>query len=497
MARTYYDVLGVSQRATKSMIKTAFREKAKLVHPDTVQAQTANLGSYAAERLKAALEQDFRELTEAYEVLSDSEKRKEYDDFLQQLQAASAPPPVTPPSQPQSSPSSSSSIYFCTTCGAPLVAGRCTACAKRQGTGTSTSVAVSAAVAILWVIYSIFAFFAAVTIPKAWDADTCGGILVFLGIAFLFGLRKGLWGGVKRVFKTHPKMGAFGVEAVSLVVLSLAVGAFNPLPKTASRSTQLSTQTQIASAPLKPSDTKPIVPAINPLVKAALKKPSVQSLTGQYGGIVRNQTASLSADFGVAVTDNESVLSGCMVVKPPLFGSGPLTGTIKGSDVSFVVTSSIGEIEFTGRHENDDTIHGTYAVRHLDNTPNEEGTFSLRHVKSGSFESDFGGGCSKSKSQVTLAAPMASLSQASPQAVKREPQAPCPVMIIIHSNSVIGVEQPYPTSYSEDTINVFNFHVGDRVNVTTRRNGRYFHPSTAYSNGVWFTASDLTCPETP
>ncbi len=431
-------------------------------------------------------------------MLSDSQKRKEYDDFLQQLQAASAPPPVTPPSSQAQPPSSTaSSPYFCTTCGAPLVGGRCTACAKRQGTGILTNVAVSAAVAILWVIYSIFAFLAAVTIPKAWDADTCVGILVLLGIAFLFALRKGLWGGVKRLFKTHPKMGAFGVEAVSLVVLSLAVGAFNSLPRTASPSTQLSTQTQIASAPLQPSDTKPIVPAINPPVKAALKKSAVQPLTGQYSGIVRNQTASLSADFGIAVRDNEDVLSGCMVVKPPLFGSGPLAGTVKGSDVSFVVTSSIGGIEFTGRHENDDALHGTYTVRHLDNTPNEEGTFSLRPVKSAGFESEFDGGCSKLESRVRPAAPMANLSQANPQAAKAEPQAPCPVMVIIRSNYVLTINRPYPTSYSTEPIDDQGYRVGDRVSVTTRRNGRYFHPANAFSDGVWFDASDLRCPETP
>ena len=217
MARTYYDVLGVPQRATKDVIKTAFREKAKLVHPDTVQAQTAKLSSYAAERLKETLEQDFRELTEAYEVLSNTKKRQEYDDFLQQLHAASASPP-TPPPPPQSN-STPPVANFCTQCGASLVGNLCIVCEK-------PSALFSGALTIFWVLGSIMTVTAALMLPRdsSWDADTCTGILVILGVSFLGGLRNGLWGWIKRLCKTNPRMGILTIESAFLVVLALGVG---------------------------------------------------------------------------------------------------------------------------------------------------------------------------------------------------------------------------------------------------------------------------------
>lgn len=66
--RDYYDILGVSKNADKAALKKAYRTLAKKYHPDT------NAGDEkAAER--------FKEITEAYNVLSDDEKRKMYDQF--------------------------------------------------------------------------------------------------------------------------------------------------------------------------------------------------------------------------------------------------------------------------------------------------------------------------------------------------------------------------------------------------------------------------------
>ncbi|HYO87187.1 MAG TPA: DnaJ C-terminal domain-containing protein [Candidatus Limnocylindrales bacterium] len=66
--RDYYDVLGVKRDATDKDIKGAFRRLAKKHHPD------ANQGDATAETR-------FKEINEAYEVLSDAEKRKTYDRF--------------------------------------------------------------------------------------------------------------------------------------------------------------------------------------------------------------------------------------------------------------------------------------------------------------------------------------------------------------------------------------------------------------------------------
>jgi molecular chaperone DnaJ len=66
--RDYYEVLEVNKNATETEIKKAFRKLAKQYHPDL------NAGNQAAT-------EKFKEVNEAYEVLSDSEKKARYDQF--------------------------------------------------------------------------------------------------------------------------------------------------------------------------------------------------------------------------------------------------------------------------------------------------------------------------------------------------------------------------------------------------------------------------------
>jgi molecular chaperone DnaJ len=65
--KDYYAALGVSKTATQAEIKKAYRKLARQHHPD------ANKGD-------AASEEKFKEISEAYDVLSDETKRKEYDE---------------------------------------------------------------------------------------------------------------------------------------------------------------------------------------------------------------------------------------------------------------------------------------------------------------------------------------------------------------------------------------------------------------------------------
>lgn len=65
--RDYYDILGVSKNADKAEIKKAYKQLALKYHPDRNDAPDA------AER--------FAEIAEAYDVLSNEEKRSRYDQF--------------------------------------------------------------------------------------------------------------------------------------------------------------------------------------------------------------------------------------------------------------------------------------------------------------------------------------------------------------------------------------------------------------------------------
>lgn len=66
MTATYYDILGIDKNATLNEIKAAYKSLAKKYHPD-INPNTSDL---------------FKQINEAYSVLSDSVKRHEYDSLL-------------------------------------------------------------------------------------------------------------------------------------------------------------------------------------------------------------------------------------------------------------------------------------------------------------------------------------------------------------------------------------------------------------------------------
>ena len=65
--KDYYDILGVKKDATEADIKSAYRQLAKKYHPDINKSPDA--------------QEKFKEINEAYSVLSDSQKRSNYDQF--------------------------------------------------------------------------------------------------------------------------------------------------------------------------------------------------------------------------------------------------------------------------------------------------------------------------------------------------------------------------------------------------------------------------------
>lgn len=72
--KDYYKILGLTKSASEDDIKRAYRKLARKYHPDVNKATSA--------------EEKFKEVSEAYEVLKDPEKRKKYDDYGQNWEQA-------------------------------------------------------------------------------------------------------------------------------------------------------------------------------------------------------------------------------------------------------------------------------------------------------------------------------------------------------------------------------------------------------------------------
>jgi len=77
MAKDYYQILGVPKGASEEEIKKAYRKLALKYHPDKAPADK-----------KKEYEEKFKEISEAYRVLSDKEKRAQYDQYGQTFEGA-------------------------------------------------------------------------------------------------------------------------------------------------------------------------------------------------------------------------------------------------------------------------------------------------------------------------------------------------------------------------------------------------------------------------
>lgn len=81
--KDYYTILGVERTASDEDLKKAFRKLARQYHPDVAKD-------------KKNAEEKFKEINEAYEVLSDPKKRKRYDELGARWQEGDVPPPPPP-----------------------------------------------------------------------------------------------------------------------------------------------------------------------------------------------------------------------------------------------------------------------------------------------------------------------------------------------------------------------------------------------------------------
>jgi hypothetical protein len=344
---TYYTILNVKETASASEIKTAYHDLIKQVHPDTI----TNLAPY----LRKIAEDKAKEITEAYGVLSNSSKRQDYDRQLAAYRRQSAPPapPTPPPQQPSQ----------CAICGRSD-GGHSVACVNYRTSQASTSSG------------------PAVNRPRP-------RMLRWLGYN---------WAPLIDWSCKHPLIVVLTVLFSSLFIASLFSGENTAQPE--SKAQPFTNNAAAASTgptskypcdyrdKISPIDGKPCserqdqsVPAlprgITPDEKTTGTEPPTPpvSLSSAYVGTVHNQTANLSSPFTVVIHQEKTgLLDGCVEVKPPLFGSGILRGSIRGSHVNFVVADITfqGDASKTG-------ITGSYVVTRQDG--NQLGDFRLIGTK--------------------------------------------------------------------------------------------------------------------
>jgi hypothetical protein len=329
---TYYTVLNIKETASAAEIRTAYLDLIKQVHPDTITGLAPYLRQLAEDKAK--------EITEAYGVLSSSSKRQDYDRQLAAYRRQSAPPaPRTPQAPPTPPPQQSSQ---CPICGRSD-GGHSATCIKSRTSQVSTpSGAVNrpGPTTLRWLGYNWTPLI---------DWSCKHPLIVVLTVLFSSLFIASIFSG-ENTSQPESK-----TQSVTNNAAAASTGPYSKFPCDARYT-------------ISPIDGKPCIERHGQSVaapppgfvvdeKAALALPTI-SVSGTYTGTVHNQTVNLDSTFTVVLHQTEvGLLDGCVDIKPPLYGSGPLHGSISSAHLHFVV----GDVTFRG-DASKSGIAGSYVV---------------------------------------------------------------------------------------------------------------------------------------
>jgi DnaJ domain len=328
---THYSTLGVSSEASFEEIKKAYLRLVRNYHPDKLPPGTPEL-------VRRDAVEKFLLIQRAYEVLSTSE-RFPYDATLGAERTWDANGSSAAPPRPGAT--------YCPDCGSLVTGANCAQCAQNAAVKaspvkpgparTGRGFGKQASVFVLWMAFFVIGVPAAYSIPLHrngnWDSTTCYGVIVVLLVVLLVAIRRkglsGIWRSIKSLCSKRPLGGTLLVQLAILGIFATLVGA---------------NQTPVQ---------KPL-----PGSFAAFMESQV---SGQFTGTVTNQTVNQSAEVELAIDQNNGALSGCLVVKRPLYGSGKVTGTAHNGVFEFVAHSSLFDIKFNGQKDGEQ-MNGTYTV---------------------------------------------------------------------------------------------------------------------------------------
>ena len=100
--------------------------------------------------------------------------------------------------------------------------------------------------------------------------------------------------------------------------------------------------------------------------------PPDTGLSGSYAGAFRDAVMGNSAHFAIAIRNENGSLSGCMLVQPPLFGTGLIHGSITGKRILFDAVAPAYRLSFRGDLQGTE-VKGLYALAPVD----DSGPFEL------------------------------------------------------------------------------------------------------------------------